>query len=194
MDVCPICLIEMDMISFEDPRDHTETCIQLECKHAFHTRCIIQTLGVINKKCPCCNPEKDASTELKREGLVRELIRKVKKNDEVSILLKEVEESIKENRETLKILTNDIKAFIEKRKTELEFDKKRSYLLKCLANVRRVTIKIGKKTDPAIVGALVTSDGWHYRRGTRYERVFYGAPKAWLLARLKIPYFRMSLY
>lgn len=194
MDSCPICLDMMDMLSFNDPRDHTETCFQLPCKHAYHTKCIIQALSIMNKKCPSCVPDKDASTELRRDGIIKRVLRDLKKEDEVKIIVKEVDEAIKENKEALKILNNEVKEFIERRRKELEIDKKRSYLLKCLSQLRRTISTAGKKNDPLFEAASSLTNTWRYGRTTQQERMFFGPTKAWLLSRLKFPYFRMSLY
>ena len=69
MDVCPICLEDMDMTSFNDSRLSTSTCYKLECGHSFHTKCIIGCLSIDRKKCPSCNDRKNPSTELTLQGL-----------------------------------------------------------------------------------------------------------------------------
>jgi len=194
MDSCPICLDVMDMLSFDDPRDHTETCFRLECKHAYHTRCIVQALSIMNKKCPSCNPEKDASTELRRDGIIKRVLRELKKDDDVKIITREVEEAIRENKEALETLTKEVREFIEKRKKELEIDKKRNYLLRCLSQLRRPIKSAGKKKDALFEAASSFTNTWRYGRTTHQERMFFGSTKAWMISRLKFPYFRLALY
>jgi hypothetical protein len=148
----------------------------------------------MNKKCPSCNPEKDASTELRRDGIIKRVLRELKKDDDVKIITREVEEAIRENKEALETLTKEVREFIEKRKKELEIDKKRNYLLRCLSQLRRPIKSAGKKKDALFEAASSFTNTWRYGRTTHQERMFFGSTKAWMISRLKFPYFRLALY
>lgn len=191
-DTCVICFDRMDMRSFEDPRENTETCIKIECGHAYHTRCIILCLSETNRKCPNCNKEKNARQDLTREGLTKQFMREIRKDDDVKFLVKELTEIREELHETTVQLKKDIKEYFEKRKIELNFPEKRNYLTHCISKLQGTVKSLARKKGPEYVGAL-THDRSYYGT-TTFERNFFGKIQAYSIRRLKFPYLRLPLY
>jgi hypothetical protein len=193
MEPCIICFGDMDMISYQDQREQTETCIRLDCGHAYHTRCILRCLSQMNQKCPNCNTPKTASQEITREGIVKNLISEIKKDTDMKFLLNEYKEAREELHESESQLRKDVKEFIEKRKEELCIDDKRKYFISCIARITSNTKAIARTKGPQYVGALITDREYHWG-GSYFERLMFGKQQARLNYRLKFPYLRMSLY
>ena len=192
-DPCIICFEAMDMSSFEDERDNTETCIKLECGHAYHTRCIIRCLSTLNNKCPNCNNKKTPEQELTREGLAKKLIREVRRNDDVKYLMTEYKEIRNELHEANAQLKKDAIAYVEKRKVELNIPEKRSYFLSCIAKLQAKSRSIAKEKGPQYVGAI--TGGTRYRQWiSSFEFNFFGRFQAYTNRRLKFPCIRLHLY
>ena len=191
-DPCVICFDGMDMKSFEDHREHTETCIKLECGHAYHTRCIIRCLSEMNRKCPNCNKEKNARQDLTREGLTKQFMREIRRDSDVKFLVKELTEIREELHETNVQLKKDVTEYFEKRKIELNFLEKRNYLIHCLSKIQGKTKSLAREKGPEYVGALVHDRS--YYGISAFERNFFGRQDAYSLRRLKFPYLRLRLY
>ena len=191
-DPCVICFDGMDMRSFEDARDNTETCIKLECGHAYHTRCIIRCLSEMNRKCPNCNKEKNARHDLTREGLTKQFMSEIKKDTDIKFLVKELAEIKEELHETNVQLKKDVTEYFEKRKIELNFSEKRNYLIHCLSKIQRKTRSLAREKGPEYVGALAYERS--YYGTTTFERNFFGTSQAYAISRLKFPYLRLKLY
>jgi hypothetical protein len=191
MELCPICLEEMDMNSFQDERQQTATSFKLECGHAYHTRCIIQCLSFANQKCPNCHKNKSPADELTREGFAKRLIDELKKVPEVRVLITELRETVSEFGDTMSVLKQDVKDFVKKRSEELLIEEKRKYMLSCISKILSECKTICKTKGPQYTGALTTrATGGRYWRGTTFERIFFGINEAYRIHRLKSP----SLY
>jgi hypothetical protein len=186
-DQCPICFDDMDMKAYEDERESTTTCFKLECKHAFHTKCIVDVLSQTGRKCPNCNQNKSPSELLTKEGLAKKLLTELKRTAEVRLATNEVKESIKEFKQTLKILKNDIKKYSELRKVELGFDVKRKYMIDSLKKIPLVVKAEAKQKGAKYWGAVTLEETRrnHYWGGTAFERAFFGKQMAWKISRLK---------
>jgi hypothetical protein len=87
---CPLCLDEMDLEDFRDERKQTETSFQLQCGHAFHTKCLVDTLSHTQMQCPACNHYKSPETKLKLKGLLAKARAEISKDPEVRELTSEV--------------------------------------------------------------------------------------------------------
>lgn len=197
MEPCPICLDDMDMLSFNDRRDTTATCYKLECGHAYHTKCIIQTLSQAERKCPSCNHTKDPSTLLTEQGLAIQLLTKVKKSEDVKMAVGELRQALIEYNESIKTLKDDTKAYIEKRSLELQIPQKRRYFMECLSAVHRNAAAVAKTLNPKYIAAFeVVEKNWggRYYRGTSFERLFYGRTQAYAISRSKHPRLWFPLY
>lgn len=192
-DPCVICFEAMDMKSFEDERENTETCFKLECGHAYHTRCIIQCLTHMHQKCPNCNKDKTPKQELTREGLTKKLVSEMRKNDDVRFLMVEYKEIKEELSEANAQLKRDVKEYIEKRKLELNIPEKRDYFLSCLTKLQGKARSIAKEKGPEYVGAIHADRRYRYGLST-FECNFFGRMQAYNNRRLKFPYLRLHLY
>lgn len=194
MDTCIICFESMDMCSFRDERDKTDSCFKLDCGHAYHTKCIITCLSQSNYKCPSCNKHKTPEQKLTHEGLVRRLIMELKKDDEIKLVANEFKEARDELSNGIQQLKKDLKEYVKLRSKELQIDEKRSYMLKCLAELRSKAIHIANKKGPQYRGAFSYEGGYRYWRGTNFERAFLGRVTASSLYRLKYPRYSANLY
>ena len=195
MEPCVICFEGMDMIPYQDEREQTETCIRLDCGHAYHTRCIVRCLSQMNQKCPNCNTTKSPSQEITRDGLARKLISEIKKEDDMKFLLHEYKEVREELQEAESQIRKDIKEFYTKRREELLIDEKRKYFMNCLARILSTAKTIAKTKGPQYIGALVPERRRYYQWGGSYfERLMFGIQQSRTNTRLKYPYLRMSLY
>jgi len=192
-DPCVICFERMDMKSFEDERDNTDTCFKLECGHAYHTRCIIQCLSHMNQKCPNCNKNKTPKQELTREGLVKKLVAELRKDDDIKFLSNEYHAIREELNEAITQLKKDVKEFIEKRRIELNIAEKRNYFLSCLAKLQGKARAIAKAKGPEYIGAITEQSRYRFWLST-FEYNFFGGVQATRNRRLKYPYLRLKLY
>lgn len=196
MDPCVICFDEMDMASYEDERERTETCIKLDCGHAYHTQCILRCLSQLNQKCPNCNSSKTPSEELTRHGLAKKMVSELKRDDDIKFLLNEVDESRNELAIAQKQLRNDIKEYIKQRKIELNIDEKRSYFISCGNHLYASMKKLAKLKNPQYMAALEPEvrRRTHYWYGSYIDEMLFGRSRARATYRLKFPYLRMRLY
>ncbi|NBO24455.1 MAG: E3 ubiquitin-protein ligase [Chlamydiae bacterium] len=195
MDICPICLEDMDMIHYNDERESTFSCFKMNCGHAYHTKCIITCLSVEGKKCPQCNDKKSPSQELSVEGLKKKYLGEIKRDKDIQFLMNELSLSDQEYSEARRQLKKDIQEFINKRKVELGMDVKRDYVLECLKRIRNDSKTIAKQKGPEYLAALDPSEG-RYRRGwggTPFERHFFGRTKAYHFCRLKNAYIHLRI-
>jgi hypothetical protein len=195
MDICPICLEDMDMIHYNDERESTSSCFKMNCGHAYHTKCIITCLSIEGKKCPQCNDKKSASQELSIEGLKKKYLAEIKRDKDIQFLMNELSLSDQEYSEARRQLKKDIQEFINKRKVELGMDVKRDYVLECLKRIRNDSKTIAKQKGPEYVASLVPDEG-RYRRswgGTLFERHFFGRTKAYHFCRLKNAYIHLRI-
>jgi hypothetical protein len=188
-NTCIICFDTMDMVEFDDERDSTQTCIKLDCGHAYHTRCIVQCLSSTNHKCPNCNKSKGPEHQLTKDGLVKKLIDELKRDSEVKEITKEYKEIRNEFKETKQQLKKDINEFVERRKKELAYDEKRKYFISCVSKIKTVARNIAKENGPMYLG-IFKLDGYHSNRwnGTYFEKLFFGAAEARRNTRLKYGY------
>jgi hypothetical protein len=186
-DQCPICFDDMDMKGYEDERESTTTCFKLPCKHAFHTKCIVDVLSQTERKCPSCNNNKTPSELLTKEGLAKKLIAEIKRTPEVRFAMNEVKESMKQYKESLVALKKDTKEFIERRKVEIGFDVKRKYMFDSLKKMPHVARSEAKKKGVKYYGAVMleTTRRHYYWGATTFEKIFFGIPMSRKIARLK---------
>ena len=162
--VCVICFEEMDMKSFEDEQDQTATSFKLECGHAYHTRCIVSCLQRTQHKCPQCNSHKTPEKILTMEGLITEVFDEVRKTKDFKEQLGEYRQSRKDLDNTIKTLKNDVKQFVEKRKEELEFSKKKSRYKSSMRSIRLKFGKLCREKGPLYSGASSNTSEWRRTR------------------------------
>jgi len=196
MDPCIICFDDMDMKGFNDERENTLNCVKLVCGHAYHTQCIIRCLSHSNHKCPSCNSDKDAKTELTRDALARELLSEIKRDKDVKLAGQECNKVRKELKQIKTQLTKDVKAYIKQRATELSVDEKRKEFIKSISKVKNTAKAYAKKRGPEFMGAMMPAIGTHqyYRYGSEIDVACFGRTKTRSDYRLKFAFFRGRLY
>lgn len=178
---CAICFEEMDMDTYQDERESTETCFKLECGHAFHTKCIVTCLQKSNHVCPQCNKQKTIEGKLTAEGLATKLFVDLKKHPDVKIAIKELKEARIEMNESMETLRKETREFVEKRKKELCIVEKRKYLLDSLSNVRKVIRTVSNEFPPMYSGCFSFFTQW------RLEKLIFGTQSYRYMYRLKYP-------
>ena len=178
---CVLCFEDMDMSTFQDDRDSTETCFKLECGHSFHTKCIVNCLQKSNHVCPQCNKQKDPESKLTIEGLATRLFVELRKHPDVKIAIHESKQAKIELRESLDTLTKETKEFVEKRKVELCILEKRKYLLDSLANVKSVIKATAHQFPPKYQGCVGYFSGW------KLEKLIFGVASYRYMYRLRVP-------
>lgn len=196
MDACVICFDEMDMKTYQDERDSTQSCVKLECGHAFHTRCIISCLSQADRKCPQCNSNKDPEQMLTEEGMAVRLINEIKKDDRMKLIMGEIGEAKEECSAAIVQLKKDIRAYAEVRAKELHVPEKRKYLIDCLGELRRTAREVANEKGTRYVGALkfIYDQRVRYYGGNTFERYMFGRQAHHTLYRLKRPGIYMQLY
>jgi hypothetical protein len=124
---CPLCLDEMDLQDFRDEKLQTETCFQLQCGHAFHTKCLVDTLSHTQMQCPACNQYKSPETKFKLRGLMAKARAEIARDPEVQAIRQEMDEAEKELREAGKEFRDAVRAFAREKAAELRIRDKRNY-------------------------------------------------------------------
>ena len=162
--MCSVCLDEMDMLEFNDPREKTDTCFKLNCGHAYHTACIIRYLSSSNHSCLHCNETKTPAQELNAIGLAAKLKAKLSRNPEVQFLRHEMDESYNEYTQTVRALKAEIKQYVKGRVAELRVKEKRDYWQAAERAVKSKQREIARAMGREYIGALVESDRHRYRR------------------------------
>lgn len=188
MDTCVICFEQMDMQGYQDERPQTLTCIKLDCGHAYHTPCIIGCLSQVDRKCPQCNADKDPVQSLTREGVIRNLINQLKKDDQLKPLLQEFKEAVDEYSSTNTQLKKDIQEYVKKRSAELEYGAKRKYVSGCMSHIRKTAHAVAKQKGPQYVAALKEEEPTRYHTRNCFEKRFFGYTIWRMLFRMKHPY------
>lgn len=137
---CAICYDTMDMLPYKDERCSTETCYKLDCGHSFHTSCIIEVLTRTQKGCPFCNKTRTLESEMDMRGFAIRTLKNVLQEPEIKQHKKELNEALKEYKETNEILKEKVGIYADNLAKELKFWEKRHYLLECL-NQTKIIVK-----------------------------------------------------
>ena len=146
----------MDMQQFKDERDGTQTCHKLECEHAFHTKCIVNFLTRTNHKCPSCNEYKTAESELETEGVIMNLLKEVRRDDNVKNTIHEYATIKQEYSDVLRQLKNEVKKFSLQRAIELKIPEHKSYYQKCKTELKRAAMDAARQLGNKYVAAAKT--------------------------------------
>jgi len=77
MPECSVCMVDMDMEEYDDPNESTHTCVRLDCKHAYHTKCVLKYMKTTNYECILCNKHRNPIEEA---GLIEQAVDEVKKD------------------------------------------------------------------------------------------------------------------
>lgn len=166
--MCSVCLDEMDMLEFNDPREKTDTCFKLNCGHAYHTACIIRYLSNSNHSCLHCNEVKTPIRELNVVGLAASLRAKISRHPEVQFLKREMNEAYAEYAESIKSLKAEIKQLIKTRIAETCIKEKRDYWQAAERAVNTKQREIARTMGREYIGALVETDQRYRRRRWKF--------------------------
>jgi len=171
---CPICFDDMDMQEFQDELQSTETCFKLECGHAYHTKCIIESISKSNHKCPACNEYKSPEQKLEHEGRVINLLTEIRKDRRLRNAKHEFIESTAEYKKLLRSLNHEAKEWIQQRAIELKIPEHKSYFVKSMRQVEHVAKEVAKDMGPKYVAVLAerTTVNRYYR--TARDIALYG--------------------
>lgn len=191
MGTCIICYDHMDMQEYNDTRENTISSIKLECGHAFHTRCIVNCLSQLNRKCPQCNNIKDPPTT---EEIHAKLRTEIKKTPAIKELLNELDETIKDYQKDILKIKKEVSEYAKKQVTESGLDKKRAYMLTCLRRIQTKAKSVAKTKGLKYVEALNTNGMRPYYFSTLFERMFFSKQLSYRLYRLKHPRLYMSFF
>ena len=183
--VCTICFEEMDMLSYQDEQDSTLHCFKLECGHAYHTRCIVDCLQRVNKKCPNCNIDKPPEQVLRMEGVVSKLLDEAKRSKDLRDAFQNYRTTLNALKDTVRELKNDTRDFIKTRKEELCIQQKRKDFNSSLRKVRFKFLKICREKGPIYYGAYKNIPDW------RRDRLLFSNRHRHY--RLKHSYFHLKL-
>jgi hypothetical protein len=196
MDACVLCFEDMDMMSYQDERESTQTCVKLDCGHAFHTQCIVRCLSQAERKCPQCNSNKDPEQTMTEEGIAIQYVSEIKKDERMRMLFNELKEAREECGKAIAQLKKETREYAESRKKELQVDEKRKYMIDCLGELRRVSREVAKDKGSKYMGALkyIYDSRTRYYAGTSFEKYFLGKQAAYGLYRLKHPGVYIHLY
>lgn len=162
--MCSVCLDEMDMLEFNDPREKTDTCFKLNCGHAYHTACIIRYLSNSNHSCLHCNEIKTPTQELNIVGLAAKLKAKISRHPEVQFLKREMDEAYSEYSQSVKMMKAEVKEFIKKRIAETRIREKREYWQSAERAVKSKQREVARSMGREYIGALVEIDQRFRRR------------------------------
>ncbi len=149
-----MCLDDMDMRDFNDPREKTDTCFKLECGHAYHTACIIRYLSNSNHSCLHCNEIKTPAEELTVAGLARKLAAILGRDPEVRYLKAELNEATAEYKTATKELKTEINEYIKRRISETNLREKRAYMKSVGSAVKAKQREVAKSMGREYVGAV----------------------------------------
>jgi hypothetical protein len=190
-NVCPLCFEEMDMQTYQDERESTQTCFKLKCNHAFHTKCIVECLQKTGHECPSCNKHKTIADDLTEEGLVRQLVVDMKKLPAVRDALRETAIARTDVLNTINLIKKDAKVYAKERAAELKLKEKQAYMRTCIATAKKVTLEEARKKSPMHFAAA--SKVSLFRRTTLLELCLLGYANTYQLHRLRNPYLSFAL-
>lgn len=190
-NTCAICFEEMDMCTFRDERQSTETCFKLECNHAFHTKCIVDCLQKTKHRCPSCNEDKNLEKILTLEGLILELVDEVKKVENVKLALREYRNAKAELDESFKSFKEDVKKYAMQKKDEMLIPEKYKYYTQCKTNVSREATHAGKLMGGKYRSVFVPRCG--HTRTQYFEKGLFGVYSYYYNYEYKHPCIRLTI-
>ena len=175
-DCCSVCFENMDMVEFEDPNESTHTCVRLDCKHAFHTKCVIKYMKETNYECILCNKHRNP---IELDGLVIQAIAEVRKDKVYREIKRDLKAAAAEFRDSKKIMKAAVEDFIKQHKDEWRTNEKRKAIISLDAKLERYVRKF-VLAKPMLAGAIIPKLNdysknwmglrcmWQYRRNYLY--------------------------
>ena len=174
MPDCSVCMHDMDMEEYDDPNESTPTCVRLDCKHAYHTKCVLKYMKETNFECILCNKHR---SPIEEAGLIQQAYAEVKKDKGFRQLKKELTAAASELTQGRKAMKQAVREFIDLHAHEWQLNAKRKNVLLLDAKLNRYVRKF-VLTKPMLAGAIIPKLNmysknsltglkmWHYR--TRY--------------------------
>jgi len=151
MSACSVCFNDMDMEEYDDPNESTRTCVRLDCKHAYHTKCVIKYMKQTNYECILCNKHRNPIEEA---GLIEQAHDEVKKDKEFRSIKKELRDAASEFNKTKKIMRQEIQEFIRSHAHEWRMNEKRRKVLSLESKLVRYVKKF-VLAKPMLAGAIL---------------------------------------
>ena len=183
MSECSVCFNDMDMEEYDDPNESTRTCVRLDCKHAYHTKCVLKCMKETNFECILCNKHRNPVEEM---GLVVQALAEAKGDKKFRELKKEYDHLGSEFLKCSRQLKKETQEFIKRRGRELDIFSKRHDVLVAHSKIIRYAKKYALKT-PILAGSMMPNlDGfntdkflglkpkWKYKRSYFYYRFVCG--------------------
>ena len=174
MPECSVCYTDMDMQEYDDPNESTHTCIRLDCKHSYHTKCVLKYMKETDYECILCNKHRNP---IEVSGLIEQALDEVRKDKGYRELKKEFKTAASEFTQSKKVMQKAIQDFINLHKDEWRAGEKRKKVLLLDAKINRYVKKF-VLTKPILAGATMPMlEGygrnkitgirlWPYRRNT----------------------------
>ena len=172
MPDCSVCQSDMDMEEFNDQRESTETCLKLECGHAFHSRCIIAYMRRTDFDCIQCNRHRTPEVQLEEAGLCAQAIEAFKSDPEFRRLRADINRKAVEYKRMRHGITRKIVEFV-KENDGFGITGKHQELTRAINQLKRYTKSECVKRNPTLMAAIrkeLTPPGvhdfseYHFRR------------------------------
>lgn len=176
MPDCVVCMHEMDMEEFDDPNESSHTCVRLDCKHAYHTKCVLKYMKETNFECILCNTKRNP---IEVDGLVHQALAEVRKDKGYREIKRDLKAAAVSFKESKKVMTEAVTEFINSHKDEWQTNEKRKTVLSLDAKLERYVRKF-VLAKPMLAGAIIPKLNGYSRNGI-------GLPRMW-------PYRRTYLY
>ena len=172
MPDCCVCMHEMDMEEYDDPNESTRTCVRLDCKHAYHTKCVIKYMKQTNYECILCNKHRGPTEEA---GLIEQALAEVRKDKGYREIKRNLKAAAVTFKESKKVMQEAVEEFIKQHKDEWQTSEKRKAVLSHDAKLERYVRKF-VLAKPMLAGAVLPKLNGYDRRGL-------GLPRMWMFRR-----------
>lgn len=151
MTECSVCFNDMDMQEYDDPNESTRTCIRLDCKHAFHTKCVMKCMKETNYECILCNKRR---TPLEQKGLIIQSVNKATKDKTYRELRKVYHDISFQYGKDRTAFKKEVQAFIKQKSREYSLKEKRHAGVVAYSRVIRYARNYALK-DPILSGIVI---------------------------------------
>jgi len=153
MPDCSVCQSDMDMEEFNDQRESTETCLKLECGHAFHSRCIIAYMRRTDFDCIQCNRHRTPEVQLEEAGLCAQAIEAFKTDPEFRRIRADINRKVAEYKRMRLAAKRKVVAFVREN-NGFGIMEKHHELTTAINQLKRYTRSECVKRNPTLMAAL----------------------------------------
>lgn len=185
MDNCTICFENISVPVFRDGRTEISVendCSRLTCGHAFHTKCLIQSLH-LTRGCPLCrlvdereytlDPRTRAQQRLHMQSYCDEIMNQVKE-DILIEHLKDYRAFIQELEEKRKIFNKSVSEFKEKLRNDMNIEPVIHHISSVKQEARRLFHREIKKR-----GGIFATAMKKYNTSHAEEKLLFGERSPW---------------